>query len=309
MIGDERDIMNRTHARAYSLHRRSLIAGSAAGLLAGFGGESAALAAGAPRTESRFLKFATPEDEFRAHFRFERDLKPEGEALTWYHFTLFAIAPGQRPAAVVRYEGMEYSYFREVAPLTWVIHAHNLSYPRDLSSGDFTDSAVNPLTGARLNVPVMALLDDPGVLYGPRGYHVLDAKTPQWLPSVRSFRIQGDRVVVDHTRPKPEGWPPMFVESSTSFVSRALFDDSTVTSLPCETSGFYLFPFPAWMQMGDRPGHMVGSWYGGKIGAAENLPEDFYARTAGDNAALLKPRRDRLARPLSEIAREALRAS
>jgi hypothetical protein len=289
------------------LRRRSLITGGAGAALALLGGDVRATAA-VDRVTSRFLQFASPEDEFRAHFRFERDLKPEGQALTWYHFTLFAVAPDQRPAAVVRYEGMEFSYFREIAPLTWVIHAHNLSYPRDIVSGDFTDTAINPLTGLRVAVPSITLLDDPGVLYGPRGYHVLDAQAPDWLPSVRSFRIQGDQVVVDHTRPKPEGWPKMFVENSTSFVSKKLFDDAAVTSLPCESAGFYIFPFPAWMQMGERAGHMIGAWYGGKISGVENLPEEFYARTRRDHAALLMPRLDRLDRPLSSVALEALRS-
>lgn len=292
------------------IRRRALIVGGAGGavsVVSGFGGGSAAAMSG--RIESRFVRFASAEEEFRAHFRFERDLQPEGQAISWYHFTLFAVAPDQRPAAVIRYEGMEFSYFREVAPLNWVIHAHNLSYPRDVVSGDFTDTTVNPLTGMAVRPPVITLLDDPGVLYGPRGYHVLDAKEPTWLRSVRSFRIQGDQVVVDHTRPKPEAWPKMFVESSTSFVDKALFDDASVTSLPCETSGFYIFPFPAWMQMGERPGHMIGAWYGSKIGGVENLPEEFHARTAREHPALLQPRRERLDRPLPDAARAALRDS
>jgi hypothetical protein len=294
-----------------TLARRSLIAGSAGGALAALAGPGAALASPAAggRTVSRFMSFPTPQDEFIAHFRFERDLKPESQALTWYHFTLFAVSPDVRPAPVVRYEGMEFSCFREVGPLTWAIHAHNLSYPRDIDTTAFTDSAINPVTGARVTPPVMELLNDPGALYGPRGYHVLDAKTPVWLPSVRSFRVQGDEVVVDHTRPKPEGWPKMFVESSTSFVPKAQFDDPKVTSLMCQTSGFYIFPFPAWMQMGDRPGHMIGAWYGGKIAGVEELPEDFYARTARERPALLKPLRDRLDRPLPEAALAALRSA
>ena len=297
---------------APQIARRSLITGGAAGALAAVAGPGAAMTpvpAGGGRIQSRFMTFPTPEDEFIAHFRFERDLKPESQALTWYHFTIFAVSPEQRPAAVVRYEGMEFSCFRQVAPLTWVIHAHNLSYPRDPGTGAFTETAINPVTGATVTPPVMRLLNDPGVLYGPRGYHVLDAATPVWLPSVRSFRVQGDEVVVDHTRPKPEGWPKMFVESSTSFVDKALFDDPAVTSLPCHSSGFYIFPFPAWMNMGDRPGHMIGAWYGGKIDGVDQLPQDFHARTLREHPTLLQPLRDRLDRPLPAAAQAALRSA
>ncbi len=32
---------------------------------------------------------------------------------------------------------MEYSYFRRVGDLNWRIHAHNLSFPRNLQDGAF----------------------------------------------------------------------------------------------------------------------------------------------------------------------------
>ena len=299
----------RVRERARSTTRRDLL-GTTVGMLPAW---SVADAWSAPREdarpgaarpgkaaarESRFLHFDSPEDEFRAHFRYERDLRDEGQALTWYHFTQYAVAEGERPVPIVRFEGMEFSYFRRIRDLTWRIHAHNVSYPRRLADGAFTTEVPNPLTGATLRPQPIVLLDDPGVLYSPRGYLPLDSREAHWLPSFRTFRIDGDSVVVDHVRPTPEGWPKTFIEASTSSAPRAAFDDPRVTSLPCVVTGFYVFPFPKWMEMGERRGHMIGAWYGHKLGGVQELPEDFRARIERERPELLRPRWAEFERPM-----------
>jgi hypothetical protein len=292
--------------------RRRLLAGAPAGALTALAAASfsdPAVAAAAPAapggatpgtpTDSRFLAFSDERERFKALFRFERDLRDQGEAVSWYHFTLYALAPDARPAPVVRFEGMEYSYFRRIGDLTWRIHAHNLSFPRDLATGAFTTHATNPLTGEKVAVPPMVLLEDPGVLHSPRGYLPLDSREPNWLSSYLMFRTEGDLVKVDHIRPTPDGWPKMFIETSTSSVPRAQFDDPRVTSLKFQTSGFYAFPFPKWMGMGDRPGHMIGSWSGRKLGSAAELPVDFAARARAEHPQLLQARWGEFDRPIA----------
>jgi hypothetical protein len=265
------------------------------------GGAAPALARPSRKpVESRFLTL-DPEQAFRAHFRYERDLRPEGQALTWYHFTVYAAVVGERPKPVVRFEGMEFSYFREIAPLTWKIDAHNVSYPRDLTTGAFVEAVRNPVTGRTVAPQKMVLLDDPGVVYGPKGYLLANAERDGWLPSTLTFRVSDDDVVVDHIRPKPESWPKTFMESSTSWVSRRDFDDPRVTSLMCGVSGFYTFPFPAWLEMGDRQGLMIGAWFGEKIPSVDYLPEEFAARVRREHPDLLRPRLALLDRPLSPL--------
>jgi hypothetical protein len=294
--------------------RRAVLGGLAAGA-AGFGSAlvpaSATAAGGVPvpgvpagvahrgmPTTSRFLTFRDPVEEFRAHFRFERDLRDESQVVTWYHFTVFAVPEGARPVPVVRYEGMEFSYFRRLKDLVWRIHAHNVSFPRRLEDGAFATEIRNPVTGATVSPVTMMLTEDPGVLYGPQGYLPLDSRDRQWLPSIRTFRLDGDSVVVDHTRPTPASWPTQFIETSSSWAARRDFDDPRVTSLPCGTSGFYLAPWSKWLQMGDVRGHTVSSWVGRKLGSIDELPQEFRARLERERPELLKPRWGELDRPL-----------
>ncbi len=279
-----------------------LYAGAGAGVVAASAAQVVEAATPVPPpagpVDSTFVRFADERERFKALFRFERDLRDEGEALSWYHFVVYAVPQGGRPAPVVRFEGMEYSYFRRIADLTWRIHAHNLSFPRDLHTQAFVERVTNPVTGESIAPTPMVLLDDPGVLHSPRGYLPLDARSERWLDTYIVLRREGDLVKIEHIRPTPEGWPVTFIESSVSTVPRAEFDDPRVTSLKFQTSGFYVFPWPKWMNMGDRPGHMIGAWSGRKLGSVAELPEEFAARARREHPALLAPRWGEFERPM-----------
>ncbi len=290
--------------------RRALLATAPAGV---FGMAAAAsLAASAPASapdDDGFVHFANPQDKFRALFRLERDLRDEGITVSTYQFITYALPQGARPQPIVRWEGMEFSYFRRVGALTWRIHAHNVSYPRDLHSGKFVSQVLNPFTGDILELEPMKLLNDPGVLHGPQGYLPLDAKAVNWLNTYHVLRTEGALVKSEHIRPTPDGWPTMFIESSCSTVTRKDFMDDSVTALPFQTSGFYVFPFPGWMRMGERPGHMLGAWSGRRaVGGPRDLPREFRERVARENPELLEARWRELDKPLSPLMKEALPA-
>ena len=288
--------------------RRALLAGLPVGVL----GASAVLSSTAEATvidsDDGFIQFANSSEKFKALFRLERDLRDEGTTVSTYQFITYALPQGERPQPIVRWEGMEFSYFRRVGDLIWRIHAHNVSYPRDLHTGEFIARAPNPFTGEMLEIEPMKLLNDPGVLHGPQGYLPLDAKSVNWIDTYHVLRTEGALIKSEHIRPTPEGWPVMFIESSCSTVTRKDFYDPSVTALPYQTSGFYVFPFPAWMQMGDRPGHMLGAWSGRRaVMGVRDLPRQFRERVARENPELLAPRWNELDRPLSAVLKEALR--
>ena len=247
-----------------------------------------------------FIHFADARARFRALFRFERDLRESGTTVSCYHFIVYALLAGQRPHPVVRYEGMEFSYFRRIAADTYRIHAHNVSFPRDLATGEYVREIVSPFDGSRLAVPSMKLLGDPGVLHGPRGYLPLDARAVRWLDTPFFVRVEGDLVKAEHIRPTPDGWPQEFIESSTSSVARRDFENPAITSLRYQTSGFYVFPFPKWMNLEGRAGHMLGAWSGRKLDDIAQLPKEFATRLRGENPELLQARWQEFDRPIAK---------
>lgn len=276
------------------ISRRGLLQASAAAALAGAPLAGEASSATAPkmvnrgaRMESRMLFFEDPLEHQRQSFRIQRNLHDEADVLFWYHFTMFTVASGRRPEAVVRWEGIELSHHRKLGEGVYRIHGHNLSFPRDLRSGRFTDRAVNPLTGATVEVPPMALTGDPGYVYTPAGVIPLD--NPEGAPRIRmeQFLVEDDLVKLEVVRQAPASWPATFIETSSNWSDRALFEQNDLLSLPAGTAGGYIFPWPAWLQMGEEPGHMFATWHGRKLANTGQLPAEFIRRAEPDHARLL----------------------
>ncbi len=246
---------------------------------------------GAGQLRSEILAFADPVEEFRQHLRIERSLvENEGSTLTWYNWIAFIVAEGRAPFPLMRFEGIEYSYYRRVAPMEYRIHAHNLSYGRDLRTGAFLYEIENPLTGRTLKVEPAVLLTDPGTLASPKGFRNLNSDGRTWVQPYRMFRIEGDLIKLDSVRTAPPDMPTVHIENSCQWVSRRQFDNPTINSLPVEFAGVYMFPFLKWLEMGDRRGHMYGMFDGRKVRGPSELPAEFLSRTERQFPELLQPR-------------------
>jgi hypothetical protein len=239
------------------------------------------------RMESRLFSYDNPAEHQRQSFRILRNTYPDADVLFWYHFTMFTVVEGRAPAAVVRWEGIELSHHRRLVDGVYRIHGHNLSFPRDLRTGGWTNSATNPVTGVSVEVPPMALTQDPGYVYTPDGVIPLD--NPAASPRIRieQFLVEDDLIKLEQVRLPPASWPATFVETSTNWSNRALFEDTDLPSLPAGTSGGYIFPWPEWLRMGEQPGHMFATWSGRKLASVDELPAEFVRRAEPDYADLL----------------------
>lgn len=290
------------------MSRRSLLAASASAVVAGASPAAyaaakkpnAATVVHGPRVESGFVFFEDPVEHQRQSYRILRNLNDDADVLFWYHFTMFTVIEGRRPEPVIRWEGIELSHHRKLANGVYRIHGHNLSFPRDLRNGQWTDSAVNPVTGERVDVPPITLTEDPGYVYTPAGVIPLD--DPDASPRIRieQFMIEDDLVKIEQVRLPPASWPATFVETSSNWSSRELFENTDLPSLPAGTAGGYVFPWPAWLQMGDQPGHMFSTWHGRKLSSIDELPLDFLRRATGEHEPLLSVDTSVFERPLPE---------
>ena len=242
-----------------------------------------------------------PREHQRQSYRILRNILDDADVLFWYHFTMFAIPQGKAPQAVVRWEGIEMSHHRKLLDGVYRIHGHNLSFPRDLASGRWTESALNPVTGERVSVPAMALTEDPGYVYTPAGVIPLDKPDADPRIRIEQFLLEDDLVKIEQVRLPPASWPVTFIETSSNWSSRALFEADEMPSLPAGTAGGYVFPWPEWMAMGDAPGHMFATWHGRKLGSTAELPEAFIARAQQKHEALLAVDMGVFDEPLPEV--------
>ncbi len=249
---------------------------------------------------SEFMFFEDPEEEFRQHLRIERDLvDSQGTTMTWYNWIVYVIPEGRSPFPLMRYEGMEYSYFRRLKDLEYRIHAHNLSYVRDLHSGSFADTIENPLTGKRVKTMPTLLLNDPGTLASPKGFRNLRSDGTVYVQPMRNFRVEDDLLKLDSVRTAPPDWPTIHLENSCQWVNLVDFENPANTSLPTHFVGTYVFPFPAWLGMEGVKGHLLGVFDGRKIHGPHDLPRAFLERTEREHPELLSPRWQEFDRPVS----------
>ena len=237
---------------------------------------------------SEFVFFDNQAAHQKAAFRILRNNQDEADVLFWYHFIMFAIPEGERPVAVVRWEGIEFSHHRKLRDGHYRVHGHNLSFPRDIKGTDWISETVNPVTQAKIDIPPMALTQDPGYIYTPAGVIPLDDPEADPVLRFEQFRIENDLMKIEQVRQPPASWPAEFIETSTNWSLLEQFEDDSLDFVPTGTSGGYIFPWPAWMKMGNRKGRMFAQWSGQKLQSTDELPDAFRERAEGYRPELLK---------------------
>jgi hypothetical protein len=291
------DIQKRAFSADGTVNRRQLLGGAAAvaagstlptALVHGATPAATSYLAPAGQVVSEQFGFHDPLEKMTAEFRLYRDLRDEADVLLWYMFTIFVIAEGVAVKPLVRYEGIEFSHHKRIGEHLYRIHGHNLSFPRDLHSGEFIDSVVNPVTQEKVTVPPTVLTEDPGMLYSPDGKRPLDRPTAQFTPTYSLFRVEDELVKAEQIRVPPDNWMTPFIETSHNWTPRALFQDQSILRLPMGTSGGYVYPYPRWLKMGETRGHMFGIWSGRKLDGPEQLPAQYLARAEAEYPQLLQ---------------------
>jgi hypothetical protein len=272
---------------------------AAAGMRAGAKCAPGSLAA-ADRWTSSFM-LLDPVQRFRQALRIQRSLEDEADVLHWYHFIMVSVPLNATPKAVVRWEGIEFSRHQKIAENRYRLHGHNLSFPRDINTGEFVDSVLNPVTKKTVPVPPMALTGDPGMVRSPAGVISLDKPSAAPRPDYKMLRREGGFVKVDAIRVPPDTWPVTFLEMGFESSPAALFDDPTQSWLPSDVSGAYVFPWPKWMEMGEAPGHMFAAWSGYKLRGIDELPVEFRKRAERDYPQLLGVDRTPFSKPIAGL--------
>lgn len=286
------------------MNRRELLPSMVAGLAAGSANLIVVSAAADqvmdPMGISEFMTL-DPVENFRQAMRLQRSLEDADDILHWYHFIMVAVPHDATPKAVVRWEGIEFSRHQILSENRYRMHGHNLSFPRDLKTGQFVSEVRNPVTGKTVSVPPMALTQDPGLVRSPAGVISLDQPSAPPRPDYKVLRRENGFVKVDGIRVPPDSWPVTFLEMGTESTPAKTFDDPKNKWLPTEVSGAYVFPWPAWMQMGDTPGHMFAAWSGCKLRSVEGLPAEFRQRAARDFPELLRVDRRAFDRAIPDL--------
>ncbi|MFT4939850.1 MAG: hypothetical protein ACI88A_002899 [Paraglaciecola sp.] len=250
------------------------------------------------KVKSDFIFFDDPVAKLHNHLRMERDLAEQSHTLTWYHWIVFMVPIKSAPIPLMRYEGIEFSYLRHLGNNNFRLHAHNLSYPRDLNSGKFTDTVLNPVTGESLRVSPSIIINDPGTVQNPDGFRNVNGDgTSQKRYSM--FRLENELIKMECVRGAPPEIPTTHQENSCQWCPFDEFTKSSITSLPSHFVGNYLYDYPRWLNMKKQPGHLSAMFDGKKVNSIDELPDEFLDRTRREYPELLRPRWEDFDKPLS----------
>lgn len=262
-----------------SFSRRGFLAGAATLLAAGealprIGGD---LPTGAP-------DLGKSEENLDAVLRVTGSLREE-DVPWWYDGTIFGIVGEQQPRPLVKFEGMELYWVRHLDNGEFELIGNTVTFFRDVESGKMIDKFQNPYTGETNTVKPAVQGGGPGrgfnySVKGIRPTPFIDAMPER--PLILNWSFARDMVWLHNETQYPPGMPPPRAQRQTMFVPLDQFNDRAVKNLPTVFSSTVFMPWLKWMDMGDRPGHVIWHASGAKLESIEQLPSEYRARAESE---------------------------
>jgi hypothetical protein len=269
-----------------SVSRRSFTAGL--GLLA-LGVSSEALPGVSGTLPARAPDLSLPENNLRALVRMTASLR-ERDVPWWYDGTIFGVVPGEHPRPLVKFQGMELYWMRHLPDGAYELIGNTLTFFHDVETGALLSEFRNPYTGA--TNPVSPAMQGGGAgrgfnysVKGIRFTRLLEQLPEQSL--VLDWTFARDMVWLHNWTRYPPGMPPPRWQQQTMFASQKDFLNARLDSLPVVFSSTVHMPWLKWMDMGDRPGHVVWHAGGAKLRSTDELPDDYRQRAEKDYPAML----------------------
>lgn len=243
--------------------------------------------AGSPPAGAPDLKL--PAENLRALVRMTASLE-ERDVPWWYDGTIFGVVPGENPRPLFKFEGMELYWMRHLPDGAFELTGNTVTFFRDLTSGEWLTAFRNPYTMAMNPVPPAVQGGGPGrgfnySVQGIRFSKLLDKLPAE--PLVLDWSFARDMVWLHNWTRYPPGLPPPRWQQQTMFAAQRDFLDPKLASIPVVFGSTVHMPWLKWMDMGDRPGHLVWHAGGAKLNSIKELPASYRERAQREFPALL----------------------
>jgi len=272
--------VDRAEGTGRGLRRRDVLASS---LVLGFGaaGASWAPAAAAAAAGDSVLP-ASPEAQLRDVVRLQGSLREE-DVPWWFTGVIFAVTGDhETPRPLLRFEGMEIYWFAHLAD-GYLLGGNTVTFFRDFDTHEYLAELRNPWTERVDKVKPAVQGGNLGFKYSTEGIWParLDGTAfaePRRAPLALQWHGIGEHVWLQHQTIYPPGMPPMHGQRQSMFTSRRAIADRKATRLPATFSSTVFMGWPKWMDMAERPGHVVWHAAGAKLRGIEELPREYRDR-------------------------------
>lgn len=224
---------------------------------------------------------ATSEGQLEAYVRMRADLTGKEVFADW-NATIFAVVPGDKPRAIMKTYGYNVSRMEKQADGGYHWISREVSYYRDLKTGQLLEQWGNPMTGE--TVDVVHVANDPVNHKFP---------SPKAVPFSLPWQQHGEMtsMLLDMPLMYPNPLQPdAFPKQSTgaTYLASEHFGyllrtrdllDQKISSAPVSYNWFRTGPWLPWMNMGGKPGYLIYSGVGSKLGSWDELPAEVRAYT------------------------------
>lgn len=226
------------------------------------------------------------EEQLEFLIRFMASL--EEEDCTWYYYgRLLAQVGDTTPKAFCGLVGAETYWAKKQADGSYVLSASTFSYPTELNSDEPLQRFKNPYTG-EVNTPVPNLYRNDratvmtldGMVHGeglaPDDYNMSISQIGDLMFAVSD--------IGQAFRPQPHR------ELSTKVINVKEYENPAVKNLSGISNDVFISRWPKWMNMGDRPGHILWQVGAKKVRSHSELPPRYYNRIMSEHPTHLSAR-------------------
>jgi hypothetical protein len=261
------------------------------GFILGMAGTLAAAALPqAGRAVTAGFDLARPAEAMLAMLRMQARL--DGRDAPWWYFgRIYGVVGEGAPRLLVRFEGLEIMRVSALPDDSYAATGVTTSFFQDPFSKAVLQEFANPYTGVTNTVTpnLIGGTGRPIAIYSDRGVRPARVKPEEW-------RHDGEHLTWDehegtlwlsHARQYPPGLPQPMGESSVVRARAADVHDRERVFVPAGFSSTYFAPWPAWMQMQGRAGHVIWHADGVKLESVEALPPAFLQRMREQHPARL----------------------
>jgi hypothetical protein len=232
---------------------------------------------------------STAEEHLRAFVRLTASLREE-DVPWWYRGIVYAVQEKRRPKPIFKIEGLETYWFEHGENNSFLAHSRTLSFMRHAESGDFLYEFKNPFTG-KINAVTPNVLGskEPERFTANGIFTDFPGSESKAGPLSFDWQVAGPHVFLVKDRGST-AMPQPWLEAQSPSAPLAEFLDPAVQRLSSFFSSTWFSPFPAWMEMGDIPGHNVWHSTGAKLKSIDDIPAEFLARARADYPEALSAR-------------------
>jgi len=222
----------------------------------------------------------SPEINRDSMLRVQASLQEE-DVPWWYDGTIYGIVGESEPKPLVRFQGWEVYWVRSLGDESYELTGHTVSFFYDLETGAPLEKFQNPYSGVLNDVTAAVQGGGAGAGFNYSVNGVRPTKFIDQMPD-KPLKLQWsfarDTIWMHAETAYPPGLPQPRKQRQTMFAPLSEFADQSIRNLPSLFSSTVFEQWPKWMDMGDRPGHVIWHASGAKLRSIDDLPSSFRNR-------------------------------